>query len=161
MQAHLPEDKFDKARSMLLGWLSNRVCHLRYLQSLIGTLQFAGRVISLGRAFMQRIINHTRGFSQPKRIIFLNDDFRKDLSMWHFFSITGMVSASFFSLTQKCHQTPTCILMPLGGQVMEPFMTIGSLEANGFLPTSSVPPQRLAQPDRSRTLYDLGYPLGQ
>ena len=56
MQAHRPEDKLDKARSMLLCQ-----CQMglppTYLQSLIGTLQFACRVISLGRAFMQCIIN--------------------------------------------------------------------------------------------------------
>ena len=61
-----------------------------------------------------------------------------------FFSITGMVSASFFPLRRKRHQTPACVLMPLGWQVMEPFMIIGSLKANGFLPTNSVPSQRLA-----------------
>ena len=85
MQARLPEDKLDKARSMLLGWLSKRVCHLRDLLSLIWTLQFACRVIAPGQAFMQRIVDPTRDFSQPMPIIFLNDDFPKDLYMWYLF----------------------------------------------------------------------------
>ena len=85
MQARLPEDKLSNARSLLADWSSKRVCRLQDLQSLIGTLQFACRVISPGRPFMQRIINLTRGCARPKRIIFLTQEFRKDILMWQFF----------------------------------------------------------------------------
>lgn len=85
MQARLPEDKLCNARSLLSNWSSKRVCRLQDLQSLIGTLQFACRVISPGRPFMQRIIHLTRGCVRPKQIIFLTQEFRKDILMWQFF----------------------------------------------------------------------------
>ena len=85
MQARLPEDKLNNARVLLAAWSSRRTCHLRDLQSLIGTLQFACRVISPGRPFMQRIINLTRGVSETQKIIRLNQEFRKDILMWKLF----------------------------------------------------------------------------
>ena len=85
MEARLPLDKLCHARSLLASWASKQTCHLRDLQSLIGTLQFACRVISPGRPFMQRIINLTRGDSSPKRKLYLTPEFTKDILMWQFF----------------------------------------------------------------------------
>lgn len=161
MQAHLPEDKLDKARSMLLGWLSKRVCHLRTSSLLLGPFSLpVGSFPWVGPSCNALSTIHGVFPSQSGSFFSMTISVRI-FPCGTFFSITGMVSASFFPLTRKRHQTPTCILMPLGGQVTEPFMIIGSLKANGFLPTSSVPSQRLAQPDRSCTLHDLGCPLGQ
>ena len=85
MEARLPLDKLCNARSLLASWASKQTCHLRDLQSLIGTLQFACQVISPGRPFMQRIINLTRGDSSPKRKLYLTPQFTKDILMWQFF----------------------------------------------------------------------------
>ena len=85
MQARLPGDKLLKARAMLSSWSHKRSCYLRELQSLIGTLQFACRVISPGRAFLQRIIQLTKGHTHPGQVIFLNNDFRKDVVTWQLF----------------------------------------------------------------------------
>lgn len=85
MEARLPEDKLHQTRVMLAAWSSRRGCHLRELQSLIGTLQFACRVISPGRPFTQRIINLTRGVPETKQIIRLSQEFRKDILMWQIF----------------------------------------------------------------------------
>jgi len=66
-QARLPEDKLDKAWSMLLGWSSKWVySHQRDLQSLIETLQFA--------SFPWLGLPATHNYP-----------FRKDLHMWHLF----------------------------------------------------------------------------
>ena len=85
MEARLPLDKLRNARSLLASWASRRACCLRDLQSLIGTLQFACRVIAPGRPFMQRIINLTRGVSTPGAFLSLNPEFRKDIQMWQIF----------------------------------------------------------------------------
>ena len=85
MEARLPLDKLDNARLLLSAWVSKHTCTLRDLQSLIGTLQFACRVISPGRPFMQRIINLTRGIRRPGHIISLSPEFRKDILMWQLF----------------------------------------------------------------------------
>ena len=85
MEARLPEDKLHHTRDMLAAWPSRRGGSLRELQSLIGTLQFACRIISPGRPFMQRIINLTRGVPESKQIIRLSQEFRKDILMWQMF----------------------------------------------------------------------------
>ena len=58
---------------------------LQELQSLIGTLNFACKVIAPGRAFLQGIINLTWGVSKPHHYIHLINGFRKDVKMWQFF----------------------------------------------------------------------------
>ena len=85
MEARLPPDKLGNARILLSGWVSKHTCTLRDLQSLIGTLQFACRVISLSRPFMQRIIDITRGTKKPGHIISLSPEFRKDILMWQLY----------------------------------------------------------------------------
>ena len=85
MQARLPGDKLLKARATLSSWSHKRSCYLREVQSLIGTLQFACRVISPGRAFLECIIQLTKGHNNPGQVIFLNNDFHKDVVMWQLF----------------------------------------------------------------------------
>ena len=85
MEARLPLDKLCNAPSLLTYWASKQTCHPHDIQSLIGTLQFACRVISPGRPFMQRIINLTWGISSPKKKLTLTLEFRKDILMWQFF----------------------------------------------------------------------------
>ena len=61
MEARLPEDKVERIRSALSTFQSQRSTTLQELQSLIGTLNFACKVIPPGRPFLQRIIHLTRG----------------------------------------------------------------------------------------------------
>ena len=61
MEARLPEDKVERMRSALSTFQSQRSTTLQELQSLIGTLNFACKVIPPGRPFLQRIIHLTRG----------------------------------------------------------------------------------------------------
>ena len=53
---------------------------------LIGTLNFACKVIPAGRAFLQRIISLTVGVKKPHHHIRLGVGFREDLSMWQTFA---------------------------------------------------------------------------
>ena len=85
MQARLPEDKLTHTRYMLSAWSSRRTCSLRDLQSLIGTLQFACKVILPGHAFLQYIINLTWGVPETRQFIRLNHEFRLDVLMWQLF----------------------------------------------------------------------------
>ena len=61
MEARLPPDKLNRLSIELDAWHIKKSATLQELQSLIGTLYFACKVIPLGRAFLQRIINLTRG----------------------------------------------------------------------------------------------------
>ena len=57
MEARLPEDKLTHLRTFLASFKGRRSVHLVDLQSLLGTLQFACKVVVPGRTFLQRIIN--------------------------------------------------------------------------------------------------------
>ena len=61
MEARLPDDKLARIRQLLDSFTDRRSARLLDIQSLIGTLQFACRVVVPGRTFLQRIINLTRG----------------------------------------------------------------------------------------------------
>ena len=98
MEARLPDDKLIRTRELLASFRGRRSVRLVELQSLIGTLQFACKVVTLGGTFLQRIINHTRGVRSRFHHIRLNKKFFKDLTMWQAF-LTGWNGRSLF-LTQ-------------------------------------------------------------
>ena len=82
MEARLPQDKLvtytqDVANALTLSKIS-----LRDLQSIIGKLQFATRVIPSGRAFLRRLHNLTIGIEKPFYFIRLTRPAKLDLSMW-------------------------------------------------------------------------------
>ncbi|KAL9977320.1 hypothetical protein ACROYT_G014710 [Oculina patagonica] len=109
MEARLPQDKLTRTKQALLQWSLKKSATLRDLQSLIGTLQFACRVIAPGRPFLQRIIHLTKGLKLPHWHIKLNAGFRKDIKMWIEFleHWNGMVR--FHTLAPTASPTPCCI----------------------------------------------------
>ena len=60
MEARLPFDKLNRLFVDLNSWHTKKSATLQGLQSLIGTLHFPCKVITPGRAFLQRIKNITR-----------------------------------------------------------------------------------------------------
>ena len=95
MEARLPEDKLQRTRDLLNSFTQRRSVRLVELQSLIGTLQFACKVVVPGRTFLQRMINLTRGVPSRFHHIRLNKEFFKDLTMWKAF-LAGWHGRSFF-----------------------------------------------------------------
>ena len=85
MQASLPQDKVIRLQEELAKWSNRRKGTLKELQSLIGSLNFACRVIPPGRAFLQRIINLTIGIKKPYHHVRLNAAFFEDIRMWQMF----------------------------------------------------------------------------
>ena len=79
MEARLPPDKLNRLSIELDAWHIKKSATLQELQSLIGTLNFACKVIPPGRAFLQRIINLTRGVPKPHHHIRLTKGFREDV----------------------------------------------------------------------------------
>ena len=61
MRARLPQDKLDAALLLVRSFQRRKKVILRQLQSLIGTLNFACKVIVPGRPFLRRLIDLTRG----------------------------------------------------------------------------------------------------
>ncbi len=85
MEARLPADKLSRLSTDLNSWQTKTSATLQELQSLIGTLNFACKVIAPGRAFLRRIINLTRGVSKPHHHVRLTNGFRDDVYMWQTF----------------------------------------------------------------------------
>ena len=63
MEARLPLDKLTRTKEALHEWSHKKSATVKDLQSLIGILHFACRVVVPGRAFLQRIIRLTKGIS--------------------------------------------------------------------------------------------------
>ena len=61
MQARLPPEKLDKAQSLVQHFSREHSIHLAELQSLLGYLSFCAKVIPIGRSFLRRLFDTTRG----------------------------------------------------------------------------------------------------
>ena len=95
MEARLPQDKLIRIKDLLGSFQKRRSVRLIELQSLIGTLQFACKVVVPGRTFLQRAIDLTRRVPSRCHHVRLNREFFKDLAMWRVF-ITKWNGRSFF-----------------------------------------------------------------
>ena len=85
MQMRLPQDKLASARLQVDAMCQRKKVSLREIQSLIGTLIFACKVVVPGRTFLRRLIDLIKGVSNPNHSIRLNAVARLDLSAWKLF----------------------------------------------------------------------------
>lgn len=83
-ELRLPADKLGRLKTSLALWSTRRSCRRRHLESLIGTLQLACRVVKAGRAFLRRMIDLLRipGATKSHHHIRLNRGFRVNLQWW-------------------------------------------------------------------------------
>ena len=81
----LPSVKIQRILKELGNWKSRRCCRRRELESLIGLLHHAARVVRPGRSFIQRLIFHLRGGRQDNHFIRLNKEARADIHWWQAF----------------------------------------------------------------------------
>ena len=84
-QLRLPEDKLQRMMQMVTEWLPRKVCTRKELESLIGTLQHACKVIRPGRSFLRRAISLLSIAKRPHHHIRLNHEFKSDLMWWKVF----------------------------------------------------------------------------
>ncbi|KAM3934865.1 uncharacterized protein RB166_002260 [Leptodactylus fuscus] len=82
MLFRLPRDKLDRLSSLLQGFLSVHKVTLRQMQSLLGLLVFACRIMPMGRVFSRRLSLSTRGMSSPSHRIRLTRSLKADISVW-------------------------------------------------------------------------------
>ena len=87
--------KVERLSSAFASFRDRKSCTLKELQSLIGTLNFACKVVPPGRPFLQRMIQLTRNVSSAHHHIKLNKGFFKDLAMWETF-LTDWNGSNFF-----------------------------------------------------------------
>ena len=89
-ELRLPQEKLSRLQSLLTHWGDKKVCNRKELESLIGLLNHACKVVRAGRSFLRRMIDllHARssGPSQKEATpIRLNTEFRADLAWWQSF----------------------------------------------------------------------------
>ena len=114
MEARLPPDKVQRLTSCFTEFKGRRSCTLKELQSLIGSLNFACKVIPPGRPFLQRMIQLTRNVSLPHHRIKLSKGFFKDLRMWEDFICNWNGAGLFLCLLIGSFQMSClCTQMPL------------------------------------------------
>ena len=104
LQARLPQDKFDRMSALLEDWSQKRWCKRKELESLIGHLQHACKVVPQGRSFLRRMINLLCAFRRDDHPIRLNQEFFLDLAWWQEF-FQSWNGCSFF-------QYPQCAPLP-------------------------------------------------
>jgi hypothetical protein len=81
----LPQDKLNRLRVELSKWQSKKKASLRELQSLLGLLSFACRVIRPGRTLLRSIIELCKKLKRPYHQIRLNKCLKADLAIWSIF----------------------------------------------------------------------------
>ena len=95
METRLPADKINHLSLLIQQFKNKHSCTLKELQSLIGSLNFACKVVPPGRPFLQCMIDLTRNVKKSHHHIKLNAGFYKDLQMWKIF-ISNWNGAKFF-----------------------------------------------------------------
>lgn len=84
-ELRLPEEKLHRLLQMVSHWQGRKSCTRRELESLIGSLQHACKVVRQGRSFLRQAISLLSVARQPHHHIRLNHDFRSDLQWWSIF----------------------------------------------------------------------------
>ena len=102
MEARLPQEKLDKCRHLIAGFLIRRKVTLKEIQSLTGLLNFACSVVVPGRAFLRRLIDLTIGIRDPSFKIRLSREVKADLLVWNDF-LTEFNGRSIFLSDQWCN----------------------------------------------------------
>ena len=80
--AHLPEDKLLALRELIQLWIPRRWCRKRELESLLGHLHHAAKVVWPERAFLRRCIDLLCCFRNKDHPVWINQEFRLDLQWW-------------------------------------------------------------------------------
>lgn len=84
-ELRLPQDKLKRVKQTIQHWRGRKCCTLRELQSLIGLLSHACKVVHPGRVFPGRMFRLAATVRRPSHRLRLNRDFRSDLEWWHRF----------------------------------------------------------------------------
>ena len=89
-ELRLPDEKLRRLQSTLLKWGDKRACTRRELESLVGLLNHACKVVRAGRSFLRRMLDllhygTSRNRCGGRTPIRLNTGFRADLAWWQSF----------------------------------------------------------------------------
>ncbi len=117
MEARLPQDKLAKCLHLVNMYRGLNKITIKQLESLTGLLNFACKVIRLGRPFLRRLYSLLEGFrgQVPFFKVRLSAGTKEDLRMWDLFHQEYMASPGFY-LPGSTHNKPC----PYKWQLMTP-----------------------------------------
>ena len=84
-ELRLPEDKLQRLQALLQKWGARRACQRRELESLVGLLNHACKVVRPGRSFLRRLLDllhGTEGRPQGNSWIRLSQSCQADIAWW-------------------------------------------------------------------------------
>jgi hypothetical protein len=84
-EIRLPQDKLTNLQQEIRSFQGKNSVTLKALQSLIGKLNFACKVVPPGRTFLRRLIDLTIGLQKPYHHRRLNQEAKADLKAWQLF----------------------------------------------------------------------------
>lgn len=82
MEFRLPEDKVYGLSQLLQMFMRKRKVTLREMQTLLGQLAFATRVLPMGRVFSRRLYSAIAGLKNPSAHVRVSTEIKKDLLVW-------------------------------------------------------------------------------
>ena len=89
MEARLSEDRLSDIKRLLMDWENKSAATVRETEQLVGTLQFAAKVVRTGRTFMRRIMDFARDglqrTGQRDTEIKITASLRCDIEWWRRF----------------------------------------------------------------------------
>ena len=88
MEIRLPPAKLMHTKELVASWRGRKSCRVRELQSLVGSLQHACKVVCPGRTFMRRMHELLRRPKKNSDYLRLNREFRADVEWWNVFLST-------------------------------------------------------------------------
>ena len=103
MELRLPQKKLAKLLEALDEWRGKKACRKKALQSLIGSLSHACKVVKSGRSFLRRLIDLAKLAKHPNHYVRLNTDARSDIEWWWQFASTwNGISMMFEARRESC-----------------------------------------------------------
>ena len=85
MSLRLPSEKLTSFKLMVANWLHKKSYRIQDLESLVGKLQHACKVVRPGRTFLCRMIELLKGQPRGQQFVYLGMPFRSELRRWHMF----------------------------------------------------------------------------
>ena len=106
LEVRLPRSNLLELKELLATWQSRRTCRKKELESLVGKLAHACKVVRPGKTFLRRMFEVVSGVHQPHHHVRLNAEFRSDLTWWATFleSWNGVSLLQEFGPRQISHQ---------------------------------------------------------
>ena len=85
LELRLPTEKLRRVKQAVKEWFGRKAARRKELESLLGLLQHAAKVVAPGRRFVRRIIQALTGVKHRDHYVRLGAEIRSDLLWWHRF----------------------------------------------------------------------------